>query len=83
MACHTVVVNGFAAIVCGVRERRKKCSAAGCSRHGELLCDWKIGDGKTCDKPICPGHALHVGDDKDLCLDHREAYRQWLARRGA
>jgi hypothetical protein len=78
MACRTIVVNGVGAIVCGPRPRSKKCCA--CAKPGELLCDWKIGGGKTCDKPICAEHAQHVDDDKDLCPEHQEAYRNWLER---
>jgi hypothetical protein len=79
MVCRVATVNGVTAIVCGPRPRRKKCCV--CSKPSTVLCDWKIGGGKTCDRPICEDHAEHVGDDKDLCPEHREAYRKWLAVR--
>ena len=81
MHCRSIIVNGFPAIVCGPEPRRKKCCAPNCMQAGKLLCDWKIGGGKTCDKPICPDHAQHVGDDKDLCPEHQEAFVRWLEAR--
>lgn len=44
-------------------------------------CDWKLGGGKTCDKPICAGHAQQVGPNKHLCPDHQVAYVEWKAKR--
>lgn len=56
-------------IVCTRGRRRQKCGAEGCSRTASLLCDGPPGPrgGKTCDAPICPAHAVHVGRDRDLC----------------
>ncbi len=80
MTCTPIKLdNGGVAIVCTPRQRAKRCSA--CGRAARLLCDWKIGDGKTCDKPICAMHAQEVGEDKHLCPEHQEQYRAWLARR--
>ncbi len=51
MICRTVKIpGGITAIVCGSRPRPKRC---GCGARADLLCDWKLGNGKTCDKPIC------------------------------
>lgn len=67
-------------IACGRGPKRKRCE---CGNPGPLLCDWKVGRGKTCDKPICHHHAQHVADDKDLCPEHQIAYAEWLAKRGS
>lgn len=46
------------------------CQTDGCSARAERLCDWPAGEGKTCDKKICPRCAKRVGPDKDYCEEH-------------
>lgn len=78
MPCDRVrLPGGGTAIVCSSR-KRKRCE---CGRPATLLCDWKIGDGKTCDAPICTICAEHVGPDKHLCRKHSEAYAFWRSRK--
>lgn len=66
--------NGNFAIVCGTRKRTKFCK---CGRAADLLCDWKMPEGKTCDAPICRQHALEVAPDKHLCVFHQHAFEVW------
>ena len=54
-----------------------------CAQISGYQCDWKIGDGKTCDRWRCEQHAQQVGPDKHLCPEHQRAYRAWQARREA
>lgn len=54
------------AIVCGNRQKCRDCG--GVSR---FLCDHPVGDGKTCDRPMCGEHATEVGPDRHYCLIHR------------
>lgn len=82
MVCQRVDIGGITAIVCGPRPRAKRCRAEGCQRAGQLLCDWKTGPGKTCDMPICSGHAQDVAPDKHLCPTHQADYRAWLNEKG-
>jgi hypothetical protein len=82
MTCTPVQLpDGTRAIVCGPRQRRRKCS--GCGRPADLLCDWKVPARKsgTCDKPICPRCSFSPAPDKDLCLTHRPAFEAWRANR--
>lgn len=81
MICRVVNVGGVTAIVCGPKPRPKQCSS-GCGTPASLLCDWKMGDGKTCDAPICRACAKEVDEDKHLCREHQTAYHEWLAARG-
>ena len=46
----------------------KKCFY--CSGIGSQLCDFKLPDGKTCDRPCCLKHSTHVGLNRDFCKDH-------------
>lgn len=32
-----------------------------CASVGDFLCDFPVGDGKTCDMPLCESHATEVG----------------------
>lgn len=42
------------------------------------LCDFPLGNGKTCDKPICNFHATSGGKNIDYCPDHKHAAPQSL-----
>jgi hypothetical protein len=79
--CEHVNIDGTVAIICGGRRSRRKCPFCKKPRSAELQCDWKIGQGKTCDAWICAKCAQEVGPDKHLCPIHQVAYRQWLADR--
>lgn len=81
MTCEFVSLpGGGVAIVCGTRTRRK---CRGCGRPATLECDWKVPGRKsgTCDAPICARCATSPAPGKDLCPDHAEAYKAWLAAR--
>lgn len=82
MVCQRVPLpGGGSAIVCGPRQRKRKC--VGCGKPADLLCDWKVPARKsgTCDKPVCSRCATSPAPDKDLCPDHGVAYQEWKARR--
>jgi hypothetical protein len=75
MPCtHVELRGGGHAIVCGGRRKPKLCE---CGRVGTLLCDWKMGGGKTCARPMCSTHASEVGPDKHLCAEHKKAFDAW------
>jgi hypothetical protein len=72
--------NGAVAILCGSRPRAKRCA---CGQPSTLLCDWPIGGGKTCDRPMCASCATEVGPDKHLCAGHRNNYDALAAARAS
>lgn len=77
---HVKLPGGVTAIVCTSDRRQvKHCTA--CDKVAPFLCDWKTGDHKTCDLPICAIHAEEVAADKHLCPTHSKAYAQWQAQR--
>lgn len=44
-----------------------------CGSIAEYFCDFPIGDGRTCDLPICKDHKKHrddIGQDIDYCPHH-------------
>lgn len=77
---HVKLPGGVSAIVCTSGRRQvKHCTA--CDRVAPFLCDWKVTGGKTCDLPICAGHAEEVAENKHLCPKHSKAWAQWQAQR--
>lgn len=51
---------------------------ADCAAVGDLLCDFPVGEGKTCDRPMCATHASEIGPELHYCRTHVamwEAYR--------
>jgi hypothetical protein len=59
--------------------KMEMCRETSCDREGTLLCDWPMGRGKTCDLPLCPGHAREIGDDRHLCPIH---HPMWIKQAG-
>lgn len=41
-----------------------------CCAMSDILCDWKLADGGTCDAPLCYDHATEIGPDEHLCPAH-------------
>lgn len=64
----------------GNRKAPKACCK--CGWFAGLLCDWKMPNGRDCDRPMCEAHAFEVGPDKHLCPPHVEAYREWVRDHG-
>ncbi len=53
---------------------------AKCGDVGTQLCDYPVGDGKTCDRPVCEFHAAEVAPNVDYCPAH---HTEWKAFRDA
>lgn len=53
---------------------------AECGDVGTQLCDYPVGDGKTCDRPVCEFHAAEVAPNVDYCPAH---HTEWKAFRDA
>lgn len=47
---------------------------AECQALYAWLCDYPLGDGRTCDRRLCEGHGHVVGHDMHYCETH---YRHW------
>lgn len=45
-----------------------------CMAVGDLLCDYPVGEGKTCDRPMCGDHGHEIGPDLHYCAAH---YKMW------
>ncbi len=61
--------NGF---ICG--DLGPHC--ADCGAASDNLCDYPVGDGKTCDRSICEYHSHEVAPNTHYCDQH---YAEWKA----
>jgi len=55
-------------VICSRGPKRQKCYI--CSRLSSSLCDYPVGNGKTCDKPMCSQCKTTIGPDLDVCREH-------------
>lgn len=53
---------------------------ADCGDVGVSLCDFPVGNGKTCDRAICDFHAHEVAPNVHYCNAH---HAEWMAFRDA
>ena len=54
--------------MCGEKPLPKPCGV--CGSISGFLCDGLVGEGKTCDMPLCEKCRVHQGEDTDYCPDH-------------
>ena len=48
------------------------CSHGNCLQPSEFLCDYPIGNDKTCDAEMCGDHSQMVGEDLHYCESHMQ-----------
>ena len=65
-----VVDTGMGRAIVTMSVRKKDLCA--CGRLRTALCDFAMGGGKTCDRPICDVCRTHVGKNVDYCPEHRQ-----------
>jgi hypothetical protein len=53
---------------------------ADCADVGWNLCDYPVGDDKTCDRAICDLHGHEIGPNMHYCATH---HAEWTAFRDA
>ena len=47
---------------------------ADCNGFGDFLCDYPVGHGKTCDRPMCDYHGHEIAPELHYCESH---YKMW------
>ncbi len=50
---------------------------ADCGDVGSNLCDYPVGKGKTCDRPICDLHAHEIGPNMHYCATHHAEWQKF------
>lgn len=69
--------DGGKGFMCGYLGPHCAC----CADAGDFaLCDFPVGEGKTCDRPLCEEHAHEVAPDLHYCDSH---FAEWTKFRDA
>ena len=50
-----------------------------CAAPSENLCDYPVGEDKTCDRPLCDEHSRGVAHDVHYCRGHFIMWNDYLA----
>lgn len=64
--------------ICGSMEGVEYCSHTSCLGFNEFLCDYPVGENRTCDYGMCESHSNQVGEDLHYCKTH---YELWLEQK--
>ena len=64
--------------ICGSMEGVEYCAHKECLGFNEFLCDYPIGEERTCDYGMCVDHSNQVGEDLHYCKAH---YEIWLEQK--
>lgn len=78
MACYRREGSKGVTFLCG--KLGPACSF--CGWVSEFLCDFPVGDGKTCDRKMCADCAREVASDTHYCDDHYGMWRRFKDGRG-
>lgn len=49
-----------------------RCTTPDCREFVEAVCDFPVGNGKTCDLGMCLDHRVMVEEGVDICAFHRK-----------
>lgn len=55
---------------------------ADCAGFDDFLCDYPVGDGKTCDRPMCVDHAHEIAPEIHYCDGHHKMWTEFKNRGG-
>lgn len=55
---------------------------ADCAGFGDFLCDYPVGDGKTCDRPMCGEHVNEIAPEVHYCAGHMKLWKEFKASGG-
>lgn len=56
------------------------CAADKCAAGSGYLCDFPVGDGLTCDLPLCASHAYEVAPNVHYCPGHLVLWNEFRAQ---
>lgn len=51
------------------------CRAEGCADASDNLCDYPVGEGRTCDMPLCDLHSYEVAPNMHYCPAHQAMWQ--------
>lgn len=70
--------QGSAVFMCG--DLGDHC--ADCMGFGDYLCDFPVGEGKTCDRLMCDDHANEIAPEVHYCAAHLKMWEEFKAAGG-
>lgn len=73
MPCYISETEGGRMFICG--ELGPHC--AECMDVSGYLCDFPVGEDKTCDRPVCHTHANPIGPDLHYCTAHFMMWKEY------
>ena len=80
MACVRIIVNGYKYWMCGnfdAMEVQNNCCAE-CKEYApSFLCDYPVGNDKTCDRKLCENCAHEIGPELHYCHKHFEEFEKF------
>jgi len=77
MACHIIKDKKLGTVfLCGCKMLADKLCRK-CNAIADKLCDYPVGNEKTCDAPLCGEHAINITGDIDYCPDHAKEHLGW------
>lgn len=70
-----VTVGGYTMFSCQTRSHSDSPThCASCPDFADFLCDYPVGDEKTCDRAMCDSHRHNVAPEIDYCDAHNEEW---------
>ncbi len=73
MPCYAIFDNNGKQVARLTGDLGPSCGA--CGGIADFLCDYPVGEGLTCDRPVCERHAGEVAPDIHYCPGHLEQWR--------
>lgn len=73
-------VPGQTYFMCGDESLGPHC--ADCAGFGDFLCDYPVGDNKTCDRSMCDHHATEIAPEIHYCAAHNAMWEKFKKRGG-
>lgn len=65
--------SGVTMFLCG--DLGPHCAA--CAASSDYLCDYPVGDGVTCDLPLCASHASEIAPNLHYCPAHLALWKEF------
>lgn len=72
MPCYSKTDEKGTIFLCG--DLGPHCNSERCNWVADNLCDYPVGDNKTCDRVLCDDHAYLIAPDMHYCGAH---YNEW------
>lgn len=82
MGCYPLVGDGIVGWICGDLGEIDYCRESECGRFADMLCDYPVGEGKTCDRLLCKRHAVEVAPNIHYCPGHKAEWDKFVEAAG-